>query len=163
VSTVCPDRNLHACSKAPTHFNKRWHIAHIAVLTCVLVSGSLASPQSGGRIAGPSGGQVAGAAIGVGAAVVVVAALAVSHSHHTLTGCAVSGPNGLKLKTSDSKTYSIEGDVAEIKAGDKIKVHGSRVKNAKNAGGDPVFKVEKVSKDYGTCHVEAAASSASTP
>jgi hypothetical protein len=159
---VCPHNNLHACCGATTRLNQRWHIAPVAVLTCILFSGPPASPQSGGRI-GPSGAAVAGAGIGVGAAVVIVAALAVNHTHHTLTGCAFNGPSGLKLKTSDSKTYSIDGDAANIKAGDKIKIHGSRVKKAKGASGDPVFKVEKVNKDYGPCHVEVAASSSSAP
>jgi hypothetical protein len=161
VPTVCPDRNLHACSASSTPLNQRWHIARVAALTCILFSGLPVSPQSGGRI-GPSGAAVAGAGIGVGAAVVIVAVLAVNHSHHTLTGCAFNGPNGLKLKTSDSKTYSIEGDAAGIKAGDKIKVHGSKVKKPKAAGDDQTFAVDKVSKDYGPCRVDLVASSPGT-
>jgi hypothetical protein len=161
VPTVCPHSNLHACSETSILLNQRWHIARIAVLTCILFSGLTASAQSGGRI-GPSGAAVAGAGIGVGAAVVIVAVVAVSHSHHTLTGCSFNGPNGLKLKTSDS-TYSMEGDAANIKAGEKIKVHGSKVKKAKAAGEDQTFRVDKVSKDYGACRVDLVASSPSTP
>lgn len=162
MTSVCLDSNLRTWPENITHFNQWLRIAAGAVLTGILVSAAPGSAQSGGRIAGPSGGEAAGAGIGVGAAVVIVAVVAVSHSHHTLTGCAFNGPNGLKLKTSDS-TYSIEGDAANIKAGEKVKLHGSKVKKAKGAGGDQVFKVEKVSKDYGACHVEVGASSGSTP
>lgn len=133
-----------------------------AVLTGIVFAGMPGYAQSGGRIAGPSGGQVAGAGIGVGAAVVIVAVVAVNHSHHTLTGCAFNGADGLKLKASDSRVYSIEGN-ANMKAGEKVKVHGSKVKKARDSGADQVFKVEKVSKDYGPCHVDVAASSSSTP
>jgi hypothetical protein len=161
VTSVCPD-NLPMCLENSTHFNQWLRIAAVAVLTAILLSGAPGSAQTGGRIGGPSGAQAAGAGIGVGAAVVIVAVVAVSHSHHTLKGCAFNGPNGLKLKTSDS-TYSIEGDASNIKAGDKVKVHGSKVKKAKGADGDQVFKVEKVSKDYGACHVGVAVSLSSAP
>jgi hypothetical protein len=162
VTSVCLDSHLRTWPENMTHLNQWLRIASVAVLTGSLVSAASGFAQSGGRIAGPSGGEVAGAGIGVGAAVVIVAVVAVSHSHHRLTGCAFDGPNGLKLKTSDS-TYSIEGDAANIKAGEKVKLHGSKVKKAKGAGGDQVFKVEKVRKDYGACHIEVAASSGSTP
>jgi len=68
----------------------------------------------------------------------------------------------MKLKTSDSKIYSIDGDSAAVKAGEKVKLHGSRVK-AKTADGDQTFKVEKVSKDYGPCHADIAALSGVAP
>ena len=105
---------------------------------------------------GPSKGEVVGAAVGVGAVVAAVTIVAVNHSHHTLNGCVFAGQNGLQLRTSDSKTYAIEGDAADIKAGDKVKLHGSRVKKTKDSSGDQVFKVEKLKKDYGPCHVTPA-------
>ena len=107
--------------------------------------------QQGGHI-GPSGGEVAGAAVGVVAVVSVVVAVAVNHSHHIKSGCVVSVPHGLELQTSDSKTYTLEGDAANLKVGDRVKIHGSKVKKAKGATGPDVFKVEKLNKDYGTCH-----------
>jgi hypothetical protein len=108
---------------------------------------------------GPSGAQVYGAIAGVGGIAAVATILAVNHSHHTLKGCVFEGPTGLRLQSSDSKTYTIEGDAASIKAGDRVKLHGSRVKKAKGSSGDKVFKVEKLSKDYGPCHVTLAESS----
>jgi hypothetical protein len=105
---------------------------------------------------GPSKAEVVGAAVGIGAAIAVVTIVAVDHSHHVLKGCVFTGPNGLRLQTSDSKLYVIEGDAASIKAGDRVKLHGSKVKKTKDTSGDQVFKVEKLSKDYGPCQVNLA-------
>lgn len=118
------------------------------------VAAALSAPlfaQSGGHI-GPTGGEVAGAAVGVGAAVAVVAVLAVHHSHHVLTGCVVSGPQGLGLQTSDSRTWALEGDAAALKVGDRVKIHGSRVKKPEGASRPESFRVDKLNKDYGNCH-----------
>lgn len=123
--------------------------AVVAAFSATLVA------QQGGHI-GPSGGEVAGAAVGVVAVVSVVVAVAVSHGHHVKSGCVVAGAHGLELQTSDSKAYALEGDAANLKVGDRVKIRGSKVKKAKGATGPDVFKVEKLNKDYGTCHVERA-------
>ena len=158
--SVCSGSDLTECSRSSRN-KHRIGVAGFA-LAGILCSGSIAAfPQSGGRIAGPSGGQVTGAAVGVGAAIAIVTVVAINHSHHSLTGCVFSGANGLKLKSGDSKVYSIEGDAANIKAGDKVKLHGSRVKKTKDA--DQMFNVDKVSKDYGPCRADVAASSSTTP
>jgi len=159
----CPtgDRAVSSRSSSKDHLHLR--LATLAGLSGILLFGSTAaSAQSGGKI-GPGGGAVAGAAVGAGAAVAIVAFAVVSHGHHSLTGCAFNGPNGMKLKTSDSKIYSIDGDSVAIKAGEKVKLHGSRVKAKKTADGDQTFKVEKVSKDYGPCHADIAALSGVAP
>jgi hypothetical protein len=108
---------------------------------------------------GPSGAQVYGAIAGVAGVAVVGTILAVNHSHHTLKGCAFGGPDGLRLQAGDSKIYNIEGDTAAIKAGDSVKLHGSRVKQAKDYSGNQAFKVEKLSKSYGPCHATLAEAS----
>ena len=90
------------------------------------------------------------AAVVVGTTVGVT--LAVQHSHHTLQGCVSSGANGLELRLSDSKVYILKGELAEIKVGDRLKIHGSKVKKIKDSSAaDPVFLVEKVNKDYRSC------------
>ncbi len=58
---------------------------------------------------------------------------------------------GLSFQTSDSKRFMLEGDSASVKVGDRVKLHGSRVKKAKGAAGDQVFTVEKLNRDYGPC------------
>jgi hypothetical protein len=119
-----------------------------------------ASGQSGGQI-GPSGSEVAGAGIGIGAAIAVaiILPLEISRSHHNLTGCVVSSANGLNLQTSDGKTYALEGDSATIKAGNKVKVHGSKIKKTKDSTGPGVFRVEKLNRDYGPCPIASNSSS----
>ena len=94
---------------------------------------------------------VAGTAVGV--------TYAVKHHNHTLQGCVSSDANGLKLRTSDAKIYTLKGETASIKVGDNVKFHGSKMKKAKgDSAGDQVFEVQKISKDYGPCSVNAASS-----
>ena len=100
----------------------------------------------------------AGAAIVAGTAVGIT--LAVQHSHHTLEGCIISDGNGLSLRLSDARVYKLDGELADVKAGDKLKVHGSKVKKAKGTTGGEVFVVEKVNKNYGPCPANAGVSSA---
>ncbi len=45
----------------------------------------------------------------------------------------------------------LEGDAASVKVGDRVKLHGSKVKKTKGTVGDQVFKVEKLNRDYGPC------------
>lgn len=99
------------------------------------------------------------AAVVVGTTVGIT--LAVQHSHHTLQGCISSGANGLELRMSDGKVYTLKGEVADVKAGDRLKIHGSKVKMVKgDSAGGQVFVVEKVNKDYGPCPASLATSPA---
>lgn len=104
-----------------------------------------------------SDAPVIGAAVGIAAIATVGIVLAVNHSHHTLTGCVASGPTGPEIQVSGSKTYSLEGDPSVIKIGDKVKLHGSRVKGKGAGKPDEVFRVEKLTKNYGPCHGSASA------
>ena len=83
----------------------------------------------------------------IASAITVGVVLAIKHKP-TLHGCAASGPDGLELRnTGDSLTYQLIGDVAGLKAGDRVRVNG---KKKKVDGGAMQFIVEK-SKDYGAC------------
>ena len=94
------------------------------------------------------------AAVGIVAGVAAVGiVIAVNHSHHVLKGCVYSAPNGLELLTSDKQTYLLEGNAADIKAGERVKLHGSRKKTKDHRKS---FTVQKVSKDYGACNVNLA-------
>jgi hypothetical protein len=151
MMSVCSGSGTGGCCKFSRYRNGRFALAGF-VLAGILWSGSeSARPQTGGRIGGPSGGQVAGAAIGVGAAVGLVTFLAINHGHRSLTGCVFNGVNGLMLKSDDAKVYRLEGQGSNIKANEKVKVHGSKVKMAKGGAGDSTFSVEKLINDYGVC------------
>ena len=159
--SVYPKSYLAASGRSSRCGRCRAGVAGIVLAGILCLELTAPSPcQSGGRI-GPSGAAVAGTAVGVGAAIAIVTVVLLNHAHHTITGCAFNGPSGMKLKASDSKIYAIDADTSSIKAGDKVKVHGSRGKKTKDA--DQMFNVDRVSKDYGPCHADLAQSSSSIP
>ncbi len=155
--------SLPELTKPNPPYKHRWGNRGFVAISAMLCAGASfsASGQSGslGNI-GPSGGEVAGAAIGIGAviAVAIIVPVEISHSHHILTGCVMTSASGLELQTSDGKTYVLEGDAAGIKVGDKVKLHGSRNKKSKGSTGPGVFSVEKLNRDYGPCSVAGASS-----
>ena len=109
---------------------------------------------------GPSKGQVIGAAVGVVAVIAVgtVVLVEVHKSHHTVKGCVTSGPDGMEVTTEGDKpkTYRLDGDTASVKPGDLVRFHGDKVKKAKDSTGDQVFRVQKISREYGACKVAPA-------
>lgn len=98
------------------------------------------------------------AAIGVAVVGITVGVTyAVQSQHHTVQGCVFSDSGGLKLRTSDDKVYTLKGDDAGIKAGERVKFHGAKLKRAKGGkSGDQVFVIEKLKKDYGPCTASGA-------
>ncbi len=158
-----PDSSLPQLPRKSQQANRpvqrRWGIAAFAALATLFCTGATSpsgcDTSSYNTNIGPSNGQVVGAAIGIGAviAVAIIVPVEVHRSHHRLTGCVVTSATGLDLHTSDGKIYSLEGDAASIKAGDKVKLHGTRIKKAKDSTGPGVFKVEKLNRSYGACPV----------
>jgi hypothetical protein len=142
---------------------RRFGIAGFAALSILLCSGATAPISCSAGPTGPSGGEVAGAAVGVGAVIAVVVVVAVKSGHHSLSGCVIAGPNGPELQASDSKRYALEGDPSDIKVGDRVKIHGSRVKKTRDTTGDQVYRVEKLKKDYGPCPVSGSSASHPAP
>jgi hypothetical protein len=157
------DPNPSETSRPSPGAASRFGIAAFAGLAVLLCSGSTSptgcQSSSVGNI-GPSNGEVIGAAVGIGAviAIAIIVPVEISHSHHTLTGCVLTAPNGLQLRTSDAKIYALEGDAASIKVGDRVKLHGSKAKKTKDVAGNNVFRVEKLNRDFGPCPVESASS-----
>jgi hypothetical protein len=156
-------------SNAPSRLNRKFGIAAFGCLAVLLCSGATAptgcTSNSSSDSIGPRQGEVIGAAVGVGAAiaVAVVVLVEVNHSHHSLSGCAISAPNGLELQTSDSKSYALVGDAASIRVGDRVKLKGSKVKKTKDTTGDQIFRVAAINKDYGPCKVNATTAAKLTP
>ena len=103
---------------------------------------------------GPSKGEVVGVAVGAAAAIAVgtIVIVEVHKSHHTLKGCVTSTPDGLQLlNEGNRRIYALTGVTTNVKAGDIIRVHGSKMKHGKDVAGDQDFAVEKVVRDYGAC------------
>ena len=99
----------------------------------------VASGLSGAAIAGITIGSVAFAA---GATYLFL-------HYHGVSGCVVSGPNGLTLQNAKGKTtHSLTGDNSGLKAGERVKLRGPW-----KSLGYPrkSFKVSKQVKDYGSC------------
>jgi hypothetical protein len=97
---------------------------------------------------------VAIAATGVVVGVLIYYALSRPPS---ITGCAVTGLNGLELQNEgDGKTFQLLGITSDVKPGDRVRVRGKKKSVAKNSSGNPTFLVDKLTKDYGACKVVAA-------
>jgi hypothetical protein len=123
-------------------------LATVIVCALALTATAPANAQIGGVTSGDAIGiGIAVGAIGVGIGIGVYYAF---HHGHSLTGCAVSGTNGLELQNKgDQQTYALVGEVAAIKPGDRVRVSGKKKK--KPAGSTPHFLVERLSKDFGPC------------
>jgi hypothetical protein len=91
----------------------------------------------------------AAAAIGVGVYLAV-------RQGHTVKGCVAAGGGGLELQTESGQSFVLLGARAGIKAGDRIKVTGSRKKRVSGVSEKQSFVVEKLDKDYGVCTVAPA-------
>jgi hypothetical protein len=106
---------------------------------------------------GATHGQIEGAIAGIagaGALIGILAYVAVKHNPGVI-GCARSGPDGMTLTSeSDKQTYTLVGDVAGIKPGNRVRVSGKKGK--KKSAGTRELLVEKVSKDFGPCEVASA-------
>lgn len=106
----------------------------------------------------PSTGEVYTGAIailvvaGVGAGVGIYFLV---HHNHNLTGCASVTPDGLRLRTEgDQQGFSLVGEIATIKPGDRVRVSGKKQK--RNTAGVQLFLVEMVGKDFGVCGMQPA-------
>ena len=156
------ERGASHLSPSPEHVFTSRRAAIIAVLLITsLISTSCttgypAQQTSSGGIPGR------GVVIGVGIAATAFVGLSIyavveDHKKHTLQGCIVTGPNGPELHT-DSKTILLDGDIADLKMGDRLKVHGSHAKKTKDKSGPDIFHVVKVTKNYGPCPANLAMS-----
>ena len=132
-------------------------LAKVAVCALFVAATAPSTAQSSTPIGGVTHSDavwigVAVAAIGVGVGIGIYYAV---HHGHSLSGCAVSASDGLQLQNrGDGQTYTLSGEVAGIKPGDRVRVSG---KKAKNTGGPQQFVVEKLTKDYGVCTVQSPA------
>jgi hypothetical protein len=131
--------------------DRRKGIVSMVALTSFLFCGMTAPQQCNTNTNNGHGTAIAVgaiAAIGVGTVVLI----AVHSSHHNIKGCAYSDKNGLHIQDGNTmKKFVLTGATPNIKAGDIVRLHGSKVKMAKGATGDQTFVVEKLSKDYGVC------------
>ena len=119
----------------------------VLVLTLLALFSRSSGAQTGfGRI-GPSGAQVAGAAVGVAAVTGVV--LYVTLHKQSITGCVQSANATMSLMDQKNNlNYTLVSTTTEIKPGEHVKLLG---KNKKDQDGHLIFRVKKVKQHYGPC------------
>jgi hypothetical protein len=121
-----------------------------AVLVLILCA-ALATPARADLKSQVSNDIVAG--VVVAAAVVVVAAILIVHysKKRTVTGCVSSGPNGMTVTDEkDRQVYALSGNTVGITPGDRMKVHGKKVKS-KGPDKTLVWEARDVARDFGVC------------
>jgi hypothetical protein len=114
---------------------------------------SLATPARADTLKTDEHEIVAGI-VGAVAAVVVVVVLVIHYStkKRAITGCVVSGANGMSVTDEkDGQVYALSGNTMGIKAGDRMKLHGKRLKS-KGPDKTPIWEATEVTKDFGVCH-----------
>src|SRR5580704_12527089 len=99
----------------------------------IAISGALAVPAEAQIISepiGPSGGPIIGAIVGTAASVVVATVVVIHYSKkRAITGCVISGESGMTLTDEkDKHIYTLSGNTTDIKPGDRMKLHGKKVK-----------------------------------
>jgi hypothetical protein len=141
--------------------NPHTKAASALALFSVFVSGccQAGSPCKSFQI-GPNTDEIVGISVGAvaGTALVVGTVVAVNHDRHILKGCVSPGPDGLQLtRDSDKKVFSLVGAPADIKPGEKVKLHGTKQKKQKGSPGNEEFVVERATKNYGRCEASLSA------
>ena len=130
--------------------------ASIALALCVLLAVP-AFPQQGiGNLGdlsgiGPSKGEIVAIIVGMAVVVVGVGFLVYheTHKRSSITGCVVSGADGLTLQNEkDKKVYALPPGAVELKAGERVTIKG---KKRKDSGGKVSLQVETLTKDFGSC------------
>lgn len=122
------------------------------VLSAVLIIG-LCIPveaQNSGKIV--SNGTIAGAIVGLVAAVAVVAIVAIHYSKkRTITGCVNSGEKGMTVTDEkDKHSYVLSGDTTNIKPGNRLRLQGKKA-HPKGSDKTLTWDARKVAKDFGVC------------
>ena len=110
--------------------------------------GSTGTGTSTGRSYGSSGAAIGA---GVGAAAGIGAAYLLMRNRGTIVGCVEPSSAGkMKLMNEkDKNTYALlaSNDVM-LAPGERVALRG---KKTKDSSGEPVFQVQKLAKDYGSC------------
>jgi hypothetical protein len=94
------------------------------------------------------------AATTTAAAISVVAIVAGVHHRRkkiAITGCVISGENGMTVTDEeDSKIYALIGDAKDIKPGDRMMLEGKKVKPQGHDKAS-IWEAKAVIKDFGVC------------
>jgi hypothetical protein len=109
-----------------------------------------AKAQNSGKIV--SNGTIVGAIVGIAAGVAVIAIVAIHYSKkRTITGCVKSDGNGLSVTDEkDKQVYALSGETTGVKAGDRVKLQGKKVKS-KDSNKPLEWETKNAARDLGVC------------
>jgi hypothetical protein len=132
-----------------------------SLLICCLLIPAIAPAQARPHAAFDGLGLGSKAALVIAALTTAVALIGVGvyfaiRQGHTVRGCVAEGANGLELQMEDSRTYQLLGATTSIKAGERVKVTGTRKKRVNGVTDKQSFVVDKLDRDYGACPVSPA-------
>jgi hypothetical protein len=83
---------------------------------------------------------------------VLITVLALHYAKkRSITGCVDSAGTGMTLTDDNHHVYLLSGNTLGIKPGDRVKLHGQKIKSE---GPDKtlVWEAGEVTKDFGVCH-----------
>ena len=127
----------------------RFHIwrAVLIVVLCAALAAPARAQYGPGKIV--SNGVIAGVIAGVAAAVTAVIIVVVHSKRRAITGCVGSSADGLTITDEKNKqVYQLSGNTTGIKAGDRVKLRGKKVKSN---GPDVGWNTKAEVKDFGVC------------
>ena len=139
-----------------------WRGILVAVLSVALIRPASADkPRLAFRphLIGPNSGNgfkklgdeiVIGIVVAAVAVGVLVTVLIVHYKsrQRAITGCVNLGANGLSvMDEKDKQSYTLSGDTAGVKAGDRMMLKGKVKHNGKTL----VFESQKIIRDFGAC------------
>ncbi|MGA2359115.1 MAG: hypothetical protein ABSF66_08955 [Terriglobales bacterium] len=100
-----------------------------------------------------TGDEIVAGIVAVAAVVVVVVVVVAIHysKKRAVTGCVISGENGMSVTDEkDGQVYALSGNTTGVKPGDRMRLHGKKLKS-KGADKTLVWEAKEVTKDYGVC------------
>jgi hypothetical protein len=90
-------------------------------------------------------------AVAAALAVIIVVVVHESRKKSTVTGCVISGANGMSVTDEkDKRIYALSGNTADVKLGDRVALRGKKAK-PKNANAPLAWEVSKETRDFGVC------------
>jgi hypothetical protein len=129
-----------------------WRGALIVILGVALARPAVAQIGKISGPIGPSAGPIIAGIVGAAAAVVVVTVVVIHEStkKRAITGCVISGENGMSVENEkDKRLYALSGDMTGIKPGDRMTLQGKKIKSS---GSNPLtWEIKKIAKDLGVC------------
>jgi hypothetical protein len=121
----------------------------LATPACTTHIGRAPAPQE--AIMGYKGsGATVGVAVAGAAGVTAIIAIVLTHKKQ-ITGCVNARQEGMGIiDEHDKQTYELLGSRTDFKAGERVRLQVKKIK-LKDKGSAPVWQVEKLVKNYGSC------------